>query len=203
MGVVNESWVRIENWLERHAPTSMAVLAPPADPGEIVAAQAKLGLTFPAELVESLRRHNGLLEWANLLPENPPLSVAGIVEHRQMCMDVAESVDGFTSPEPGVEPWWHELWIPFAGSDGDAQVIDLRAGPGYGRLGWAVHDNGGNFDGAWPTLGVYLAETAEALLNGTAVKGWYPYLTLDGDLWWSTANQSELNGEPLRPAPTG
>jgi hypothetical protein len=66
-----------------------------------------------------------------------------------------------------------------------------------------VHDNGGDFDGAWPMLGAYLAEAAEALVNSTAVNGWYPYMTVDGELWWSTANQTELNGEPLRPAPTG
>jgi cell wall assembly regulator SMI1 len=203
VGVVNEAWARIEAWLERHAPASAAVLAPLADPAEIAAAQVTLGLAFPAELVESLRRHNGLLEWANILPENPPLSVAGIVEHRQMCMDVAEGIDGLTPARPGDEPWWHELWLPFAGSDGDSQVIDLRPGPEYGRLGWAIHDNGGYFDGAWPTLGAYLTEAAEALVIGSGVNGWYPYLTVDGELWWSTANQTELNGEPLWPAPTG
>ncbi|MEV0381265.1 SMI1/KNR4 family protein [Nonomuraea sp. NPDC050643] len=201
MSVVGEAWGRIEEWLERHAPSSAAVLAPPADPREIAAAQATLGLAFPAELVESLRRHDGLLEWANVLPEHPPLSVAQIVEHRQMCMDVAESVDGFTPPGPGQEPWWHELWLPFAGCDGDAQVIDLRPGPGYARLGWTVHDNGGHFDGAWPCLGAYLAETADALADRLPVNGWHAYLTVDGDLWWSTAGQVELNGTPLRHAP--
>jgi cell wall assembly regulator SMI1 len=197
---VTEAWARIEAWMERHAPASAATLAPPADPAEIAAAQVTLGLAFPAELVASLRRHNGLLEWANVLPEHPPLSVAGIVEHRQMCMDVA---DGLAPARPGDEPWWHELWLPFAGSDGDSQVIDLRPGPECGRLGWAVHDSGGWFDGAWPTLGAYLTEAADALVNGTGVNGWHPYLTVDGELWWSTANQTELNGEPLRPAPTG
>lgn len=202
MGVVTEAWARIEVWLGRHAPASAAVLAPPADPGEIAAAQVTLGMTFPAELIESLLRHDGLLKWANVLPENPPLSVAGIVEHRQLCMDVAEGFDGLTPAGPGDEPWWHELWLPFAGSDGDSQVIDLRPGPGYERLGWAVHDGGGSFDGAWPTLGAYLTDTAEALDNGAGVNGWYPYLTAFGELWWSTANQTDLNGEPLRPAPT-
>jgi cell wall assembly regulator SMI1 len=201
VSAVIQAWERIEGWLGRHAPASAAVLAPPADPAEIAAAQLTLGLTFPAELVESLRRHNGLREWANILPEHPPLSVAGIVEHRQMCMDVAESVDGFTPAGPGAEPWWHELWLPFAGSNGDSQVIDLRPGPYHGRLGWAVHDNGGDFDGAWPTLGAYLTEAAAALVGGAPVNGWHPYLTADGELWWSTANQTELNGEPLRPAP--
>jgi cell wall assembly regulator SMI1 len=203
MGVVIEAWARIENWLARFAPASAAVLAPPADQDEIAAAETALGLAFPLELVESLRRHNGLLEWANILPESPPLSVAGIMEYRQMCMDVAQGFDGLAPSRPDEEPWWHELWLPFAGADGDSQVIDLRPGPGYGRLGWAVHDSGGDFDEAWPSLGAYLTEVAGALLNSTGVNGWYPYLNVDGELWWTIANQTELNGEPLRSAPTG
>jgi cell wall assembly regulator SMI1 len=203
MATVTEAWARIEDWLARHAPASATVLAPPADPAEIAAAEVALGLAFPADLVESLRRHNGLVEWANILPENPPLSVARIVEHRQMCMEVAESIDGFTARSGG-EPWWHESWLPFAESDGDSQVIDLRPGPGYGRLGWALHDNNGSFDDAWPTLGAYLAETAEALASGGGgVNGWQPYLTVDGELWWNPAGLLDLNGEPLRPAPSG
>lgn len=75
MATVTEARAQIEEWLARHAPASAAVLAPPADPAEIAAAEATLGLAFPPELVESLRRHNGLVEWANILPENPPLPV--------------------------------------------------------------------------------------------------------------------------------
>lgn len=202
MGTVTEAWIRIEDWLRRHAPVSAAVLAPPADPAEIAAAEDTLGLALPAELAESLRRHNGLRKWAKILPEKPPLSVARIVKHRQMCMDIAADIDGFTTLDGDTEPWWHELWVPFAESDGDAQVIDLRPGPGHGRLGWAVHDDLGDFAGAWPSLGAYLRETANGLATGTPVNGWCPYLTVDGELWWDLPNETELVGEPLWPAPT-
>ncbi|MFC6015126.1 SMI1/KNR4 family protein [Plantactinospora solaniradicis] len=211
MTTVTESWRRIDGWLARYAPDDAALLAPPADPAEIVAAEATLGLSFPPELVESLRRHNGLVEWANMFPERVPLSVARIVEHRQMCMEIDEFDDddeafaeaGFPPEERDDEPWWHELWLPFAESDGDSQVIDLRPGPGYGRLGWAIHDDRGTFDGAWPSLGAYLAETAEVLASGGEVRRRVPYLTVDNRLWWGLAGETELHGRPLRPAPTG
>ncbi|SCL73055.1 SMI1/KNR4 family protein [Micromonospora peucetia] len=201
VGTVTEAWMRMEDWLRRYAPRSAAVLAPPADPGELAAAQVTLGLIFPDELVESLRRHDGLTAWANVFPEAPLLSVAQIVEHRQMCMDVAENVDGFTPTEPGAEPWWHERWLPVAEDNGNSQVIDLRPGPGHGRLGRAVHDNGGDFSDAWPSLAAYLTATADALTAGGAVGHWHPYLNADDELWWSLADETNLHGEALRPAP--
>lgn len=203
MSAVVEAWAQIETWLGRHAPVSAAALAPPADPIDIAAAQVTLGLAFPAELVESLRCHNGLLRWADILPDMPPLSVAGIVEHWERCMDVVDDFDGLRPANPGDEPWWHELWLPFAGADGDAQVIDMRPGPECGRLGWATHDGGAEFGGGWPSLGAYLAEAAEALVKGGGVDGWYPYLTGNSELRWGLANQTEFHGESLWPAPAG
>src|SRR5262245_54784983 len=105
--MVTDAWVRIDAWLARHAPASAAVLAPPADPAEIAAAEAEIGYAFPAELVESLRCHNGVLTWANLMPELPPSSVAGIVTYWKMCMEIAEDVDGFVPSDATGEPWWH------------------------------------------------------------------------------------------------
>jgi hypothetical protein len=92
-------------------------------------------------------------------------------------------------------------WAETAG--GDAQVIDLRPGPGQGRLGVAVHDAGGDFSDAWPSFTAYLHAVAEALHVGGGVGPWYPYLRVDDELWWDFAGESELNGEPLRPAPVG
>ncbi|MBV1853758.1 SMI1/KNR4 family protein [Catellatospora tritici] len=196
---VTASWVRIEAWLDRHAPASATLLAGPADHAEIDAAESTLGLPFPAELVVSLRRHDGLTEWAGIFPDLPPASVAQIVEYRQICMEVAETVDGFAVSVTG-EPWWHPLWLPFA-VDVGAMVIDLRPGPGHGRLGWAGHSNPGFFDDGWPSLGAYLDAVAQALHGGGDVGGWFPYLEAGGGLWWSGADETELNGEPLVPAP--
>jgi cell wall assembly regulator SMI1 len=203
MAGVTDAWARIEGWMLRHAAVSAEMLAGPADPAAIAAAEAELGLAFPAELTESLLRHDGLVDWANVLPEAVPLSTAGIVEHRQMRMDIAEDVDGFVAHREQDEPWWHELWLPFADADGDLQVVDLRPGPGYLRLGFAPHDNPAHFDDAWPSLGDYLSAVAHALETSSEAGEWFPYLTVDGELWWSLPGETELNGEPLRPAPPG
>ncbi|GAA3388993.1 hypothetical protein [Cryptosporangium minutisporangium] len=95
--LIAEAWARIEDWLASHAPVSAAVLAPPAAPEVITAAEAALGLEFPRQLVESLRRHDGLTEWANVLPESRPLAVAEILEHHRIRMEIAPSVDGFST----------------------------------------------------------------------------------------------------------
>src|ERR1700730_10723667 len=113
-----------------------------------------------------------------------------------MRMDVAADVGGFTVSKHSGEPWWHASWLPFAESEGDAQVFDLRPGPGFGRLGFAVHDSTGDFTTAWPSLAAYLTATAEALVLGGDVHAWYPYLTVQGELWWGLGGQMELNGEP-------
>ncbi|MET7398808.1 hypothetical protein ABZS66_35500 [Dactylosporangium sp. NPDC005572] len=99
MRSVASSWELIERWLRRHAPASAAVLAPPAGDGQIGDAAAAMGLVFPDDVVESLRCHDGLTEWANIFPEQPPLSAGAMVGHWQMCMEIAEDVDGF-APSP-------------------------------------------------------------------------------------------------------
>ena len=203
MSSVIASWARIDAWLQRHVPAGWAMLADPADPSDIAAAQARLGLEFPADLVESLRCHNGLRGWASILPEGEHLSVARIVEVRELWMEIAESEGRFAVEEPGGQPWWHPLWLPFGESvGGDALVIDLRPGPGFGQMGWAVHDGCGDFDDPWPSLGAYLQATADGLVHGTDAKDKFPYLTAEGELWWTFADTAELDGAPLRPAPT-
>ena len=194
-------WARIEGWMRRHAPASLAALAGPAGPDVIAAAEARIGLRFPAELVESLRRHDGLVAWANVMPEAPPLGTGGIAEAYLMRNEIAPEVGGFTSAGPGFEAWWNELWLPFGDSDGDLQVIDLRPGPGQGRLGIAPHDNPADFTEGWPSLGAYLTAVADGLEHRGSVGPWHPYLTVEDELWWSLAGETELNGEPLRPAP--
>ncbi|GGN06361.1 glucan synthase [Actinoplanes campanulatus] len=199
MSDVTAAWIRIERWLGRHAPGGLSVLAPPATRERI----AGTGLAMPDELVESLLRHDGLTRWANLLPEGVPLSAAGVAEAYEIRMDVAEDVDGFTVHPPNDEPWWHERWIPFSTCDVSLLVIDLRDGPGHGRLGIAPTSNPAYFDEGWPSLGAYLTAVADGLESGAQVGPWHAYLIGGGELWWGLAGETEVNGEPLRPAPWG
>jgi cell wall assembly regulator SMI1 len=200
----SESWRRIDAWLATHSPTDFAVLNPPATPAEVRDAERTLGIPLPGNLAESLRCHNGLSTWATLLPEQSPLSVSGIVDRWQTCMDVAAENDGLTTRPWDDEPWWHPLWVPWAESaDGVAQVIDQRPGPDAGRLGWAGHSSGGDFTDSWPGLARLLHAIAQALHDGGDVRGLHPYLTAQGDLWWDEEDSHELNGQPLRPAPIG
>jgi cell wall assembly regulator SMI1 len=201
---VSQCWDRIDAWLALHAPSSLAFLGPPAADLDVQAAQRTIGVEFPAELLESLSCHDGLRGWTNLLPEQPPSSARHVAEHWQMCMEVAEDVDGFTTHPGNEEPWWHPLWIPWAESDGDAQVIDLRPGQGQGRVGLAIHDGCGDFSDSWPSLAAYLRDVVRALYDGGGVHGWYAYLTEDGELWWDVGDDcSSLNGQQLSRAPLG
>lgn len=200
---VASSWQQIDAWLAAHAPASFAKLNPPADPAEVCVAEREMGLAFPAGLRESLACHDGLSDWAVVLPFGELLSTRRIVEHWHMCMEVLADV---VYAEPPAEPWWHPLWIPWAESaGGDSQIIDMRPGTAQGRVGRAVHDDGGSFDDPWPTLAACLDAIAQALYQGADVDGWYPYL-IEGrqEIWWSPGpDETRLNDEVLVRAPVG
>ncbi|MFF0340151.1 SMI1/KNR4 family protein [Kribbella sp. NPDC004875] len=188
---ITATWDQFDRWLAGHAPATYAVLAPPVTGAELHLAQRVVEL--PPELIESLRCHNGLVSWANLLPEAPPSSAAQIAENWQLRMELAENV-----PSSAPEPYWHPAWVPWADCDGDLQVIDLRPGPSRGQLGMAPHDGVGDFTDSWPDLSAYLSEVVHSLHHGTGVNGWYPYLTTHQELWWDRGpDQRVVNDEPL------
>lgn len=199
---VTASWARIDAWLAEHVPASHAILNPPVTDDDLAAAEAVVGVAFPDQIRESLRCHDGLDLWGNIFPGQPPLSARGIAAHWKMCMEILED-NADEDQDPGDVPWWHPLWIPWAQSDGDSQVVDLRPGPDQGQFGWVYHDEGGVID-PLPDLATYLHAVAEALEHGGPVGEMYPYL-LDDDgeieLWWSTEGQTDVNGKPLRPVP--
>jgi cell wall assembly regulator SMI1 len=50
---VEQSWIRIENWLQSQAPRSYGGLRTTADPEAIATAEQTFGVTFPADLTAS------------------------------------------------------------------------------------------------------------------------------------------------------
>jgi cell wall assembly regulator SMI1 len=196
--VVRVAWSRIDTWLAAHAPWTFAELSAPADPAHVERAQREMGLRFPQDLLDSLACHDGA-EGCTSLPEKPLLSVAEIVEVRRRGMALLRWSERQDHPLDGHGPDWHPLWIPWAESDGDAQVVDLRPGETYGQVGTVHHDEGGLQD-TWPSLGAYLTEVADVLEHGGVVGLVAPYLTQDGGLRWELP-QYVRPEDGLTPAP--
>jgi cell wall assembly regulator SMI1 len=159
---LTEAWDDIEMHLLQCAPRLAVELAPPATDAEITAAQERLGLTFPPELVESLHRHNGGGN-AAIFSHKYLLSVAEIVEKHEFLMEVTAQTTGFETAPDDTEPYWHELWLPFASADSDSLVIDLRPAS-YGRIGRHWHDAGASYgDGPLAGLHTYWSSLREFL----------------------------------------
>ncbi|MEV7958097.1 SMI1/KNR4 family protein [Streptomyces sp. NPDC088141] len=201
-GTVTRSWARIDVWLAAHAPESVSSLNGPADPAGIAEAERAMTLQLPADLVESLRCHNGATEdalarGASVLPGADLLSASEIARTRRMVMENAKLFDAFEQNEGEDEPYWHSLWIPWANREHPHQVVDMRPGPQQGRLG-SAWGRPGNFspggDGCWSSLAAYLEAVADALYSGGDVGGWRAHLKEDKDeLVW----ELELDSEPL------
>ncbi|GAB2588008.1 hypothetical protein GCM10027168_21080 [Streptomyces capparidis] len=187
---VPESWARIDGWLAANAPATLAGLRPPADPVSLAAAERELGMPLPADLAASLACHDGAEPECGLLPHLMRLLPVGmVVEQWELWNEVTDEL------HDGEEPWgvecgevhWDRLWVPVTFFQGDLDVIDMRPGPGQGRVGFVPHDGPGSFDGAWPSFGAYLAAVADALTTGRMPDPApfdEPRVTPDGRLTW-------------------
>src|SRR6266545_591574 len=136
MSVVDDAWRRIEAWLATHTPATLATLRPPAALDQVVAAEAELGLSFPADLTASLRRHDGATldqstAWTcfELPPFYRPLPVEELRERWRTRAKVTAQVEA----EHGDMSWhWDRRWIPVAGAAAWGRDRCPRA-PGAGR----------------------------------------------------------------------
>ncbi|GAA3348973.1 hypothetical protein GCM10020358_69430 [Amorphoplanes nipponensis] len=180
---VNAAWQRIEDWLAAHAPAGRRSLAPPAAAQTVDAAQRRMSVAFPADLVASLRRHDGVRPRSAgfaLPPFYLPMPVADLpAEWLMLCGVLAEVFD---APE---STWWDRAFVPFASSgDGGNLLVDQRPGR-RGRVGEFFNEEGVSFDG-WPgSVAELLERTADSLETGRPYAGRYrPRVTADGALDW-------------------
>jgi cell wall assembly regulator SMI1 len=177
------AWAAIDGWLARFAPRSAAAQHPPATAEAISAAEREIGLPFPADVVRSLLHHDGQPRSSTDFPDYPLLPVAEIVEIWQMMAEVAEDL-GEEGSDDSDDRWWHRGWLPVSELNGSVNIVDLRPGPGYGRLGWRPKDDIARFDEEPGTFAAYLTRIATALTTGGDVGNEVPYLTEDGVLAW-------------------
>ncbi|RKT54207.1 SMI1/KNR4 family protein [Saccharothrix australiensis] len=186
---VSASWDRIEEWCRDNG--IQHVLRPPAAPAGIAAAEAEVGHRFPADLVESLRCHDGTstrpmnflvpTRWT-LLPlarvvEDWRRRTAQLAERQAAEVDDMgdEDDEDWSDVEEGEEDafWgWHPAWLPIALDDtGCSLVVELREGDRLGAVGQLDPQSNPRFDGVntYPSVAALLAYTADALHgSGTA-----------------------------------
>ncbi|MEK2474088.1 SMI1/KNR4 family protein [Streptomyces noursei] len=192
--LVESSWDRIDAWLRAHAPHTLASLCPPAVDEEVRAAEEELDVTFPPDLVASLRRHNGVqdaeAEAAFRFPTHDRLlGVREIVEATRFLRDIAAELeeDGDEDGEEGFW-WWHHDYVQFGSYDSTADGLTIDCRPGrdvYGAIGRFFDESGTDFGNA-ESLGAYLADVADSLESGRAFQGDVP-VTFNGRLMWEMA----------------
>ncbi|MET8975881.1 SMI1/KNR4 family protein [Streptomyces sp. NPDC004539] len=163
------AWDRIDGWLRTHAPLTFATLAGPADEEEIRAAERELGVTFPPDLVASLRRHDGSRRGPaafRFRTHDRLLGVREIVRETLAMRGHARDV-----PEEDAEFYWLPEYLKFGSYEvtSDGLTLDSRAGrASCGAVGRFFDETGTDFGHA-DSLGGYLTELARQLADGDAV----------------------------------
>jgi cell wall assembly regulator SMI1 len=177
---VDRAWTRIETWLAANAPVSAASLRPPADDAAIAETQRMVGVRLPAELVASLRRHDGVpqtsVDTFVFPPFMHPLPATDIADEAKMMCGVLEDL----GQDDAVGPWWHGQYVPLAvDHGGDSLFLDADA-----RLGRQYHESGIDYDGP-ASLTELLEQTADALNGGGPLAEQYRPVVEKGLLGWS------------------
>ncbi|MGW6024777.1 SMI1/KNR4 family protein [Streptomyces sp. NPDC055099] len=161
---IEDSWLRIENWLREYAPAAYAALPPAVGTDAVRAAERRCGLVFPEILVASLRRHDGAGECR--LPGNYRLSGAA-----EIAQDYVQWIGSQQRSVHDELRYWRSSWLPLAGDGaGGSLFIETAPGDQHGRIGAHAHGDGGRFDD-WPqyaSLQALLSWGAQALSVGTA-----------------------------------
>jgi cell wall assembly regulator SMI1 len=181
---VSAAWSRIEKWLAAHAPASARTLRPGASAARIDAIQRRMSVAFPADLVASLRRHDGVTAAGafSLPPFFSPEPLDSVLRDWQVTCGVLANVE---TDWPG-GAWWDRGFVPFAtAGDGGSLVVDQRPG-GHGRVGEFYPEDGTKFE-EWPASVAELLElTATSLETGRPFAGHYtPRTDSAGALDWA------------------
>ncbi|MEU2475420.1 SMI1/KNR4 family protein [[Kitasatospora] papulosa] len=179
---VYRSWQRIETWLAEHAPRTFDSLRPPASADAISAAADELRMKFPADLVESLRCHDGVSPGHGLFQfpgGDQPLGIDAILRRGRMDRQLWNRL-GEDHPD---ETYWHPEFLMFADSNPpDGLVLDCREGATFGAVGTHLKGGGTSF-GRWPSLAAFLHELAGGLEHGLAMGWWRKFVPV---VWQET-----------------
>ena len=144
---VGEAWDRIEAWLTANA-KGWKPLRKPATAAQVAWLEKAVGHKLPADLRQSLLRHNGSTE--GLFPFGPDsrdcyglyaaTDVAGVWEMQAELLDGGDLAPNKAKAQAGIRAArWNTGWVPIAGNGaGDYFCVDLAPAKG-GRVGQVIH----------------------------------------------------------------
>src|SRR5262245_22802483 len=128
---IDTIWVRIDEWLMRHARDIGNDLNPPASRETVLDVERRIGQTLPADVTASFEIHDGqhgsapwsFVDW-RLLPTDL------LVQQFELLRDLHTKgvFDGARARAHGpVRPvWWTPSWIPLLANDsGDYLCVDV------------------------------------------------------------------------------
>ena len=125
-------WHRIESWLAGNAIEVLNSLFPGATDQEIQQAEALLGISFPEDLKDSYRIHNGQRENTfSLIYGGELLSLENILGDYQLWQEVSDGVN------------WNQYWIPLTRDVGGNHCcldLDPTRGSEVGRIIFINHE---------------------------------------------------------------
>jgi cell wall assembly regulator SMI1 len=198
MDTVNQAWRRIEHWLAEHAPATLASLNPPADPTQLAAAKAELGVSLPADLVASFACHDGVTHnWGDawhalfkLPPSYRPVPVGELVEIWRGWVQLLATAPpeihlAGLPPDVHFTAYRRSDWIPVATTGaGDELFVVAEPGDMFGWLGTAPHGGVVSYDDSERTMTALLQAVADSLEQGTPAARYLPVVNERGGLAW-------------------
>ncbi|MEU4097257.1 SMI1/KNR4 family protein [Streptomyces sp. NPDC026673] len=201
-----QAWDRIDVWLAAHAPATFALLRPPASEEEVAAVQRRMGITFPPDLVATLRRHDGAAGDFSLPTQDRLLGTGGCEERSGFLRGMlTEVLDEDADDEEDDGAYWHRHFVQFASYviTADGLTVDCRPGPSFGAVGRFFDESGTDFGHA-PSLGAYLSDVADSLERGLPFQGGRTWPVVnDGILEWDDSERAHPAwGDPSDPLPS-
>jgi cell wall assembly regulator SMI1 len=189
---VGRSWERILGWFEEYCPSDGAMFRGPAAEQDLQAVELATGRSLPADQLAWWRLSDGTPEHGpSLIPVVwTPASVAyALARHRMLIRDLARyfpeirELDNEPAGTAADIPWLPS-WLPIAHNLGGSHLfLDLREGSERGWVGMMHKEEISFVQPVWLSVGDMLAEVADALVNGTDIRGRHAEVE-DGRLDW-------------------
>ncbi|MFF1553165.1 hypothetical protein ACFVX3_19235 [Rhodococcus erythropolis] len=190
-GSVRDQWNRITDWLRAHFPGTTIT---GAERGNVDAAMARMGQSWPAELIELYTLVDGVSDerLLGLLHRFAFLTLDDALWHWESSIRIwdesARLYGGGPVDAPAQAGFQADTFIPafvpFAGLNGNFLCVDIRPGPMHGCVTEFDKSEADQPGPQWVSISAMLTDLANSLTTSQAFDdGWY-WTSDNGALEW-------------------